>query len=482
MIPEKPPDPSIIGYIPPQSDNQGCTSTPRALETPLALTWRDIRTLSSVLYQLPKLFTPLTSKDPTDELSLNPRNIWYLCGLATVTALETLLCGLVLIAVTFLPGWLSMGVLMGAVGLIWGLCVPIRGPMVVESCAGLKEDCGNVRKGERWIFVNGVMVGNQGLRNNCDRLSKTFGRPITGIHNPTYGLLWDLLECLFQRSFAYDTYSTRYTYDYLKRSLTDPTVHKVVLIAHSQGGIIVSMALDLLFTDLSAENMAKLEVYTFGSAASHFNNPMRAIQTVTTPISTSPLPQNRSSKGVIRHIEHYVNGEDIVPQWGVLYNVRLTKTRYSGKVFIRKGATGHMFNQHYLNNMFPLDTTPQLRHGSNRPDAPNDFLDQAVRVDERTCRDREAFYYAAAAASAVESPVCCESSAPVSRNGGGSEVSDGVMSVSNGSGICVDEPDEDDEGGVKRYRDGMTVRELSRLWKYLGGADPDMDGRQPLMN
>lgn len=159
MIPEKPPDPSIVGYIPPQSDNQGCTSTPRALETPLALTWRDIRTLSSVLYQLPKLFIPFTSKDPTDELSLNPRNIWYLCGLATVTALETLLCGLVLMAVTFLPGWLSMGVLVGAVGLIWGLCVPIRGPMVVESCAGLKEDCGNVRKGERWIFVNGVMVG-----------------------------------------------------------------------------------------------------------------------------------------------------------------------------------------------------------------------------------------------------------------------------------------------------------------------------------
>ncbi|KKZ65133.1 hypothetical protein EMCG_09022 [[Emmonsia] crescens] len=480
---ETPPDTDTVCYIPPQADIQGSTATPRARESPLVLAWRDLRTLFAVLYLLPKLCYPFLTKNPTDELSLSYQNIWYLGTLVSVTGLETFLCVFVLAAVTLLPGWLSTGVFWGTVGLVWALCAPIQGPMMVESRMGVEErveerdeegdgDSLDSHKGERWVFVNGMLVGNRGLKNNCARLSQTFGRAITGIHNPTNGLLWDIIECIFQRSFAYNTYSTRYTYDHLKHCLIDPKVHKVVLITHSQGGIIVSMALDLLFTDLPAENMAKLEVYTFGSAAAHFNNPMR---TVIHPAPTLTSPTPRPSKGVIRYIEHYVNGEDIVPRWGVLYNVRSAKTRYSGKVFIRNGATGHMFNQHYLDNIFPLDT-PLLPPGPN-PGAPKGFLDQVVTVDECTCRGRDAYYYAATT-SAAENSVSFEPSAVVK---GGRDVSDGVISVSNGSGFGADVPGHDNGNGDDNGA-GMTVRELSRLWRYLGGADPDVDERRPLMN
>ncbi|PGG96703.1 hypothetical protein GX51_07702 [Blastomyces parvus] len=484
MNPATPPDTGTVCYVPPQPDDQVYTSPPRARQNPLALAWRDIRTLFSVLYLLPKLLSPFATSNPTNELSLSPQNFGYLATLVFVSILGTLLCGLVLVVVTLLPGWVSTAVFWGAVGLVWAICAPIQGPMMVESRAGVEEGgedgiegSVNDKKGERWIFVNGVMVGNRGLANNCARLSQTFGRPITGIHNPTNGLVWDIIECIFQRSFAYNTYSIRYTYDHLKHCLTDPTVHKVVLIAHSQGGIIVSMALDLLFTNLSAENMAKLEVYTFGSAAAHFNNPMRAIQTTSAPTSTpsvSSSTRRRRTKGVIRYIEHYVNGDDIVPRWGVMYNVRLAKTRYSGRVFIRNGATGHMFNQHYLDNIFPLDAG-LLPPGHNRPGAPTGFLDQVVSVDECTCRDREA-YYATAAALAAEQVGGFGASAVVRGSGGGSQISGGIMSVSTGSGFCAEDPnDGDDEDGGKHDAAGMTVRELSRLWRYLGGADPDVD-------
>ena len=39
----------------------------------------------------------------------------------------------------------------------------------------------------------------------------------------------------------------------------------------------------------------------------------------------------------------------MVPRWGVLYSVeKILDRRYSGRVFVREGATGHLFNQHYL--------------------------------------------------------------------------------------------------------------------------------------
>ena len=50
----------------------------------------------------------------------------------------------------------------------------------------------------------------------------------------------------------------RVTYDYLKACLNDPTVGKIILIAHSQGALIVSMALDYLYADLPHEVFSKL--------------------------------------------------------------------------------------------------------------------------------------------------------------------------------------------------------------------------------
>lgn len=287
------------------------------------------------------------------------------------------------------------------------------------------------------------------------------------------------MECIIQRSFSYNTYCTRYSYDYVKARLADPKIRKVVLIGHSQGAIIVSMVLDLLFTDMPVENIAKLEVYTFGCAASHFNNPLRAVDPGT----------QKSRKGVIPYMEHYANSDDIVTRWGVLYNACKTPSNsFMGKVFVRRYATGHLLNQHYLSTMFPL---PGEETSSG--DGYN-FLDEAVDVHERlTCRRqysprRNGHSFGQRSRALPGSPGRSEDSERLD-NIAISQIEqkaglDALHFVINGDQIS---------GGREASRAGdtktngpeaapRTVRELSRLWRYMGGLDPDRRVLEPVDN
>ena len=100
------------------------------------------------------------------------------------------------------------------------------------------------------------------------------------------GFILDLLECLIQRDFGYTTRDIRVTYTHIKEALLREDIKKIVVVAHSQGGIIISLALDNLLSDLPREciirlgcftlniiDFQKLEIYTFACAANHFNNP-----------------------------------------------------------------------------------------------------------------------------------------------------------------------------------------------------------------
>ena len=92
------------------------------------------------------------------------------------------------------------------------------------------------------------------------------------------GVVFDVVQCLIQRDFSYATQDIRDAYQELKKALTSPSVKKVVFIAHSQGGIEGSLILDWLLADLPGRFTKKLEVYTFGNAANHFNNPEHAAE------------------------------------------------------------------------------------------------------------------------------------------------------------------------------------------------------------
>lgn len=163
----------------------------------------------------------------------------------------------------------------------------------------------------------------------------------------------------------------------------------------------------------------------------------------------------------------------MVPRWGVLYNtMEVLDNRYSGTIFVRMNATGHMFNQHYMDAMFPLELVDQ-------PDQAllDRFLDKVVDVDEKTARKRE---------------MVANRNMGIMRQESGIEFGDGQAVpvrplVNGGNGRPQHQTDEAGIGfvnagegavfGLGREARGKTVRELSRLWMYLGGASPGGEER-----
>ncbi|KAK5676538.1 hypothetical protein LTS10_010839 [Elasticomyces elasticus] len=234
---------------------------------------------------------------------------------------------------------------------------------------------------ERWVFINGVAVGHSThwMNSNLARLSSTFRRPVLGIHNPTYGIVYDVLETIIQRTFGYATLDIRTAYSTISALLRDQNVKKLILIAHSQGAVEAGMVLDWLYQTLTWEELGKLEVYTFGNAANHWNCP------------------ERRKRRVIQHIEHYANRRDWVARFGVLYfrglgsriipgfartAMSTLRNRFVGTLFV-KDASGHMFNQHYLDTMFPMKLASDGQHWEVDDDA--EYMN--MRVDTTFYRD-----------------------------------------------------------------------------------------------
>ncbi len=118
----------------------------------------------------------------------------------------------------------------------------------------------------------------------------------------------------------------------------------MVLIVHSQGGIIGSLVIDWLLDEVPRDVLHKLEVYSFASAANHFNNPYRHLQAAQAAgVHRKPGPESKA----IRYIEHYANSQDFVSRWGVLTFARI-HNRYMGKAAVQIKISGLLilvFNQ-----------------------------------------------------------------------------------------------------------------------------------------
>lgn len=455
--------------IPRQPSRLARLSKEAAHYGPLARMCRDLMVFTSMLPLLPGVFLPLKATESADELYLKQPNLHGILTIAFVTILEVVLMILAIPAFIVLPGGAFILITALGIGLIYLICEPIQGPVDAIPSKKVLKTLTKAFPQERWLFLNGCAVSGHALQENIDRLTVTFGRPVRGIHNRTYGLIGDLIECIIQRSIGFYTKETRYSYEYVKAYCCDPTVKKVVLIAHSQGGIMASNILDQLFTEISAEDAGKLEVYTFGNAAEHFSNPLKG--------RSGSISGH--SKRIISHIEHYANSEDMVTRWGVLYSIKnLLDNRFCGQVFVHQGASGHMLNQHYLGTMFPLrgeEPTP----GEGVDKVP--FLDQKVAVDKdierRRCAEADKQrgimrHESLPIGADVDKSIRVAS--PV-RTGSGSLLTeiDGRVNIVGGPGMEPEHSDSDSDSGHED--NGKTVKELSRLWKYLKGGDPDQE-------
>ncbi|PNS15172.1 hypothetical protein CAC42_8173 [Sphaceloma murrayae] len=307
------------------------------LDSPLTLFWKDVLNILQKSNLIFLVLKPFFTVDETDELYLLPPSglsiTWW-----TIFSVVQLLPMLALIVTTIFVILVLQALEQIHSILFWQ---PIQGPKLqVFPAAPLPTH--NPR--HRWIYINGIATGAQGLHQNLRVLSKRFNAPVLGIHNRTYGFLGDIIECIFQRSFHFRTLETRIAVPILRKYLETSTkdVEKVILVAHSQGGICASHILDQLFAEVPWDLIhGRLEVYTFGSAALHFKNPY--------------LDASRKEK-LVTHMEHYCHEWDMVTSFGALSSLQRGNT-YKGKVFVWKEKSGHLLDQHYLKGMFNPETS-----------------------------------------------------------------------------------------------------------------------------
>jgi hypothetical protein len=60
--------------------------------------------------------------------------------------------------------------------------------------------------------INGVATSASGVQLIINKLQSMFHRPVVGIINRTYGLFWDLVECMIQRDLLWPTTDVREGY------------------------------------------------------------------------------------------------------------------------------------------------------------------------------------------------------------------------------------------------------------------------------
>ncbi|OCL05584.1 hypothetical protein AOQ84DRAFT_298601 [Glonium stellatum] len=297
---------------------------------------------------------------------------------------------------------------------------------------------------ECWLFLNGVSVGRHWLQSNVNRLALTFRRPVKGVHNRTNGIIFDLFQCMIERNFCYATDDTRTSYVLIKEALLDDKYEKVVLILHSQGGIQGGLILDWLLDEVPQDLLQQLEIYTFGNAANHFNNPHRNLASMK---AAQARRGSRPKDNAVRYIEHYAASGDFVARWGVL-NFTSMKNRYMGRVFTRPGQ-GHLLNQHYLNCMFPLGPDQRVLET-------NDFMEMELKVSEDDTRShaREADWFSlyGRGAETEEDVATLE------------DINSPIQSLQNSSFGSAFESN--------RLQTTRKVKDYSRLWLYRDGGSP----------
>jgi hypothetical protein len=83
---------------------------------------------------------------------------------------------------------------------------------------------------------------------------------------------------LLLRSIPFASYVSTTLYAQLRELLLDPSTRKVVIISHGTGAAVLSSVLSKVHDDLPIDLLSKLEIYTFGSAATHLSNYLLAQQ------------------------------------------------------------------------------------------------------------------------------------------------------------------------------------------------------------
>ena len=242
---------------------------------------------------------------------------------------------------------------------------------------------------ETWLFVNGVLTDEPLAQLHAAFLSDIFHRPVTLIQNATDGLIEDLAECALDKAVLRTGEAAMKAFPVVYDALADPETERVVLIAHSQGTIIASVVLRALaslphvhlaadaarmepvregdipldlaeFEPLTLAQLGKLELYCFANCATNM-----------TYIDAARR---------IPWIESFGNEHDLVARLGMLAP-HPERVRIDGPRYLRRGAWGHLLNEHYLGPLDRVQKHGHLRGPHVRCAAPFALLEPEAHPD-----------------------------------------------------------------------------------------------------
>ncbi|TIC09498.1 hypothetical protein E3Q14_03363 [Wallemia mellicola] len=203
---------------------------------------------------------------------------------------------------------------------------------------------------EKWLFVNGIGGEYQWLELGCNKLRDRFKKEITGIFNRSDGIIWDVIECAGERneknkrSLLQLTKSSMDAQNILKKELVGAlwpntngkATHQVVMIAHSQGCLILRLVLQNILDEYKTKAerddlINRLNIFTFGNPS----------------LDWKTKNGSESLHHYTKLTEHFANKEDFVANLGILNSYDFEQRGYlNDHVFISE-CKGHWFGSQY---------------------------------------------------------------------------------------------------------------------------------------
>ncbi|KAB5566244.1 hypothetical protein GE09DRAFT_1106036 [Coniochaeta sp. 2T2.1] len=332
-----------LAYIPPLIDG-ACGTVLRAEQPTMSLLRDDARVLMSMV---PAMFTSLWTELMCHAQSMSWADLGDLSIHLGLTIMELYMLVALIPLCLIMPGAVSMLWSGACAMMIMGFARILNGKSRVVRCMAGSDGwmMGQESEDEKWIYVGGMELSARRLSAvTLPALSKLFSRSFIGIPMRTYGLPLDLLSLLIQRNTPLPSDTTRILYTQLRSALCDGSINRVVIISHNLGSLPVSKAISQLFSDLPADKLSKLEIYTFGAAAAEF-----VLPTGEAPMSAPSSPSmNNGNHGPILerrphrlpHVEHFALTSDPFANIGTLRAAKETlETRFCGGVFVMAPPT-----------------------------------------------------------------------------------------------------------------------------------------------
>ena len=182
-----------------------------------------------------------------------------------------------------------------------------------------------------FIYINGIMTPEDIAKKDKIHLEKLINKPVNILFNRSQSLLFDLYESFIGREKIKLTEASTKALHIITNKLIDPEINKIVIIAYSQGTVIISNVLQhLTIVGLDGEKyLQKLEIYCFSNCSSK------------TVYLKNQLP----------FMEHFANKEDFIAKLGCNCPKKIQKyINIDGDIHINETGWGHMLSKDYLNN------------------------------------------------------------------------------------------------------------------------------------